>query len=776
MTETFCPMKPHPLAPSPQKWRGGKKKQDSLQAFSPSPAPLERGPGGEVSRVTGTVFAALLLLVIALAACSRKGDTGAPEVPKGTPVVLISIDTLRADHLPAYGYTQVETPALDALRRDGILFERAYAVTPLTLPSHSTLMTGVLPAVHGVRDNVGYRLDAAKIGGGGLPFLPQMLKRQGYATGGAVSAYVLQGKTGMATGFDFYEDGIEFRTGTGLGGLQRSGGETLGVARAWLESVKEKPFFFFFHIYEPHTPYTPPEPYASKYAAKYDGEIAAADHIVGELLDELRRLEVYDEALIILLSDHGEGLGEHGEDEHGVFLYREAIHVPLLVKLPDGQRAGATTARPVELLDVAPSVLGLLGLDVPEAMPGVSLLAENVPPRRIYSETFYPRLHFGWSELFSLIDENHHYVDSPEPELFALAKDPGETRNVLRDERRVYGSLRKELEGYNRTLTPPSAVDEETRRSMAALGYIGSGAGQTDGPLPPPRSKIGSLADLREGFRLSATKDYPAAEAAFRRVIAENPKMVDAWEFLGRTLQRLGRNQEALEAYKQGLKISGGSPEVAVSAASLYFDLGRLEDAATHARMAITTHPSFAHGMLAQIALQRDRLDEAEREARAAMEDQSLRIGPMITLAEVLHTRKDDGQALEMVRKAEEVYNQREAKDPDLIRGLNLIRGKILADQGNAQGAEASFRKEIELFPDSARGYSSLAILYALSGRPEAVGPTLQRMVEANPTPIAYAEAVKTLRILNDARSASSLLRYARGRFPGDPALQNLGG
>jgi len=319
-------------------------------------------------------------------------------------------------------------------------------------------------------------------------------------------------------------------------------------------------------------------------------------------------------------------------------------------------------------------------------------------------------------------------------------------------------------------------VDEETRQAMTALGYIGSGAGQTEGPLPPPRSKIGSLADLREGFRLSSAKDYPAAVAAFRRVIAENPKMSDAWEFLGRSLQRMGRNEEALEAFRQGLKISNGSPEIATAAASLFFDLGRLDDAAAHARMALASHPSFAHGLLAQIAQKRDRLDEAEREARAAMEDQSVRIGPMITLAEVLHARKDDRQALDLVRQADEAYSQREAKDPELIRGLNLIRGKIQADQGDAPAAETSFRKEIELFPDSIRGYSSLAILYALSGRPDLVGRTLQRMVEANPTPLAYAEAVKTLRILKDPGSAASLLRFALGRFPGDPALKSLGG
>ncbi|HEV2851993.1 MAG TPA: sulfatase-like hydrolase/transferase [Thermoanaerobaculia bacterium] len=721
-----------------------------------------------------------IALPVILAGCNKGGGgtSQMPDVPKGTPVVLISIDTLRADHLPAYGYEGVETPALDALRKDAILYERAYSVTPLTFPSHSTLLTGLLPAQHGVRDNVGYRLDEGKIESGELPFLPEILKKAGYATGGAVSAYVLQGKTGLKTGFDVYEDGIEFRSGTGLGALQRPGDETLKRARPWLESVKDKPFFFFFHIYEPHTPYAPPEPWASKYASKYDGEIASADQIVGDLINELKRMGVYDKALVVLLSDHGEGLGDHGEDEHGVFLYNESIHVPLLVKLPEGQKAGGTTGRPVELLDVAPTVLALLGMDVPKAMTGVSLLAEdtgNVPPRRIYSETFYPRLHFGWSELFSLIDETHHYIDSPEPELYDRVKDPKETANVLTQERRVYAALKKELSGFDRQLVAPAAVDEETRQAMNALGYIGAGAGgAAEGPLPPPRSKISSLADLKEGFRLNGLKDYPGAEAAFRRVIAANPKMVDAWEFLGHTLEKAGRSREALEAYREGLKVSNGSPQIAVAAASLFLNLGQLEEAETHAKMAVVTHPSFAHGLLAQIALERDQLDVAEREARAAMEDQSLRVGPMITLAEILHARKDDTRALDLVRQAEEAYNQREAKDPDLIRGLNVIRGKILADQGDATGAEAAFRKEIELFPDNIRAYSSLAILYALSGRGNEVGAVLQRMVAASPTPAAYAEAVKTLRILNDPNSAASLLRYAMGRYPGDPGLRKL--
>jgi arylsulfatase A-like enzyme/cytochrome c-type biogenesis protein CcmH/NrfG len=737
--------------------------------------------------VLGLTLGLLLVWALVLAGC-RHPERGAGggvarlgevRAPRGTPVVLISIDTLRSDHLPAYGYKGVETPALDALRRDAVLFARAYSVTPLTFPSHTSLLTGVFPAVHGVRDNVGYPLDVARIDKGEIPYLPRLLQRAGYATGGAVSAYVLQGKNGLATGFDFYDDDIEFRSNTGLGGLQRLGGETLAKAEGWLSTVApkaaDKPPFLFFHIYEPHTPYDPPEPYASRYASKYDGEIASADHVVGQLIADLKQRGLYDKALVVLLSDHGEGLNDHGEEEHGVFLYDEAIHVPLLVKLPGGQGGGGSVGRPVELTDVAPTVLTVLGLAVPQAMPGVSLLADGVAPRRVYSETFYPRLHFGWSELFSLVDLGHHYIEAPAPELYDRAKDPGEKSNVLRDERRVYAAFKREMERYDRRLKPPSEVDSETREAMRSLGYIGAGAGGGEGPLPDPKSKIASLADLKEGFRLTAQKSYPAAVAAFRRVIAANPKMVDAWEFLGRALERMGSMEAALAAYQEGLKISSGSPQVAVAAASLYFDLGRMDDAATHARMALRSHGSFAHGLLARIALQQNRLDEAEREARAAMDDKSARVGPMITLAEVLHARRDYPGALAQLRRARAAYDQRGAKDPDLLRGLDLIHGKVLADQGDASGAEAAFKKEIEQFPESLRAYSSLAILYALSGRGGEAGPTLQRMVQANPTPLAYAEAVKTLHVLKDDRSAGALLHLALGRFPDSTVLRGLG-
>ncbi len=720
-----------------------------------------------------------LLPVLALVACGGKPSSEAPAgTPPVTPVVLISIDTLRADRLPAYGYGGVETPALGALRRDAVLFERAYTHVPLTLPAHASLLTGLLPPEHGVRDNVGYALDAGRVAAGEIPYLPRLLRDRGYATGAAVSSYVLRGRTGLDHGFDLYEDSIELRTGTGLGGLQRPGSATLDLARDWLRQVTS-PFFFFFHVYEPHTPYRPPEPFASRYASPYDGEVAAADAVVGDLLDELRRLGVYDRSLIFLFSDHGEGLGDHGEDEHGVLLYTTTLHVPLMIKLPGTRDAGAAVAAPVQLIDLFPTVAEVLALPSPERLPGASLLdvlAGEAPRRRVYAETFYPRLHFGWSELASLIDAEHHYIEGPDPELYDLGSDPGETRNLLRQRRGVYAELRDALAAVDRALASPAEVDDESRRALAALGYVGSATADLEGPLPDPKSRLHTLTDLKAGFRHRAAGEHAEAAAAFRRALDEHPRMLDAWEALGHSLQRLGRREEALAAYRRALELSGGSGQLAISAASLYFDLRRLDEAEAHARLALASNPSFAHGLLAQIALERDDLDEAEAQARAALDEKHPRLGPTITLAGVLHARGDYEEALAMVRRTEETFDRRLVRDPELIKGLYLLEGKILADLGRAADAEAAFEREIELFPGEIFAYSNLAVLYALSGRAGDVPEVLRRMVEARPSADAYAEAVKTLRVLEDPSGAASLLRYARRKFPEDEQLRRLAG
>lgn len=710
----------------------------------------------------------VLLALPFLVAC--RGGDGGTRLPAGTPIVLVSIDTLRSDRLPLYGYEAIETPALDALGRDAILFSRAYSHVPLTLPSHVSILTGQLPPEHGVRDNIGYPFVPE-----GRPYLPAVLERQGYATGAAVSAFVLRGSTGLASSFDFYEDQIDVVSGKDLGSLQRPGGETLEAARAWLESVAEQPFFLFFHIYEPHSPYEPPEPWASRYRSPYDGEVAAADAVIGELVAGLERLGVYDDCLLILLSDHGEGLKDHGEQEHEVLLYRELLQVPLLMKLPGSRRGGSHVERPVQLIDIAPTVLSLLDTEIPTRLSGRSLLAANPEgdARAIYGENFYPRLHFGWSDLGSLIRGRYHLIDGPAPELYDLVADPAERHNLARRERRVFAELRRGLRSFDRALVRPQEVDRETREKLAALGYLGGTPPAASGPLPDPKSRLASIELLRGALAAASADRHEEAVVGFRELLEREPQMVDAWDHLGGVLHQTGRHEEALEAYERALSLSQGAPQVALDMANLLLEMGRLDEARRHAEIALASH-EIAYDSLAQIALKAEDLEEADRLSREAVTRRGTRILPLVTRARVLVERQRYQEALELAERTEKELEA--LPDREAVRGLYLARGKALASLGDGDGAIAAFRREIELHPEEIAPYTHLALVYALTGRASEAGATLRQLVETHPTASAYAEAVRTLRAIGDQRSAAAVLSQARRRWPDDPELLDLAG
>ena len=707
---------------------------------------------------------------LAVAACGRKAELSEAGPFPRAPIVIVSIDTLRSDHLPAYGYTQVSTPAIDRLRRDGVLFERAYSHIPLTLPSHASILTGLLPAHHGVRDNLGYRLRTDRV-----PYLPTLLRQAGYRTGGAASAFVLRGETGISEGFETYDSAIEVRANEALGNAQRTGKQTLAAITPWLESVAAQPFFLFVHLYEPHTPYAPPPPFDAQYRDRpYDGEIAAADAAVGELFATLDRLGVYERSIVVLLSDHGEGLYDHGELEHGIFLYREALQVPLLLKLPKSVAAGTTVRSPAQLTDVTPTLLALAGLKPPQPTDGGTLLAldaPGAPARRIFAETFYARLHLGWSELFSLIEDRFQYIQAPESELYDLVDDPAEKNNVLRSERRTFAALRDAMAGFETALAAPAAEDPETLRQLAALGYLGTVAKPTSGPLPDPKAKIGSLRPLFEGNRLIAENRHSEAIAGLSQVVAENPGMADAWEQLGGALQALGRFDEAHDALRHAMEISGGSPHVALMMGHLLYEMGRLDEAAQHARLGQEANPVGAMNLLAQVAMAKKDLDGAERAIRAALDGASgSRIGSLVTLAQVLQAKGKLSDALAATDEAERLMLASGAKDP--WPGLYLVRGDILARLERFPEAEAAFRREIDRYPKNPGAFGRLAFLYISQGRVEEAVATLRRLVESNPdSPVAYATAARSLRILGDPRSAEALLREARRRFPDQKGL-----
>ncbi|PYQ48420.1 MAG: hypothetical protein DMF59_16075 [Acidobacteria bacterium] len=681
----------------------------------------------------------LVLFLAFLCACSRQQAS--------PPVILISIDTLRADHLTAYGAKRVDTPAIDRLAHDGIVFENAYAHVPLTFPSHVTMLTGRLPFENGVRSNIGYRLEKDV-----QLTLPRLLAQRGYATGGTVSAYVLRGDTGLRSPFDFYDASMEVWESATLGALQRRGDETARVALGWLDKVQSRPFFLFFHLFEPHSPYEPVEPFKSKYASSpYDGEIATADAIVGRFFADLDRRGLYDQSLIILCGDHGEGLGDHGEQEHGVLLYREVLHVPLIVKLPRQRLAGRRVAAPAQLVDILPTIAEVVGAKVPAGLPGRSLIGLS-GDRAIYSETMYPRLHLGWSQLRSLTDTSDHYIESPAPELFDIAADPGEKKNIRDERRRESRALADDLTKIPLNLEPQRRADAEERARLAALGYLSGAAAQSSGPLKNPRDHIQVLAKIQQTFVLNQQGRYRESAELCRQILRDYPDLVDVYTQLAGDLRRLGRLQEALDAYRE---VTRRSPQlidsVATEIAKLELDLGDLKAAELNAKQGMKLDPDTAHLILAAVAEGHQDWDGAEREARLAIGDRDHPREPaLILLARVLTQRGKLDEALSVVNRATRP-----------VATLSSTRGDILARMGRNQEAEAAFRDEIAHFPETTEAYTKLALLLASEHRFNEIEPTLEAMVKASPKPATYLLAAREMQDLGNVEAARAFRKRA---------------
>lgn len=659
-----------------------------------------------------------------------------------------------------YGYRGVRTPAIDAFAQHAIVFERAYSHSPLTLPSHATILTGLLPADTGVRDNAGFRLDPKRA------TLAEVLKQNGYATGAAVSAYVLRSETGINRGFDFFDDRIAQRADQSLGGIQRNGVETATSADTWVTSHGAQPFFLFLHLYEPHAPYEAPEPYRSQFQP-YDAEIAAADVIVGRFLESLKARGLYDQALIVLLSDHGEGLGDHGEDEHGIFLYRESIQVPLLVKLPHAQQ-GSRVSEAVGLRDLMPAILDELHIALPQGLEPRPIFRE-VKPRAVYSETFYPRLHFGWSDLHSLTDGAKHFIQAPRPELYDLAADPGETKNLIESDRRTYAAMKQAIAPMIVPAASPSAISAEEAAKLAALGYIGSGAQtSSSSQLPDPKDETGTFRDLRAAFAKFRAGNDAEALVAFRNILRAHPGMTDVWDVTAKAYWRLGRREEALAAAKEGLKTNPQSSVLAIAVAEFALEAGHLDDAAQHAELVLSQDAPRAHEILARVALARNDLPRAEQHARQATSGGD-RAAALVTLARVLKQAGRDAEALAQADEAARIVVS-ENKPP--FAGLAFLRGDLLARLGRDREAEEAFRQEIALAPSDARAYQSLIVLLVSSGRGNDATPLVFQLIERAPTADNYAAIVDTMRALGDANGVRYWAAQGRAKFPRDPRFQ----
>lgn len=501
-------------------------------------------------------------------------------------VVVITLDTLRADRLGAYGYAAGRTPHLDALARAGARFDDAVSTSPITGPAHAGLLTGRYPARLGVRDNATTPLPDSAL------TLAEMLASNGYDTGGFIGAFILDRPYGFAQGFQTFDGFTRVESGREAN-AERPGADVVDGALRWLAARSaERPFFLWVHLYDPHAPYAAPASYGAAFAAQpYDGEVAYTDAQVGRLRDALRAQGLMDRTMVMALADHGESLGEHGEDEHGVFLYEPVIRVPWLVSGP-GIAAGRVVADQVRSLDLTPTVMSALGLQPSEALDGMDLMPllrgetrAAAPPA--YAESFYPRFHYGWSELRAVRADGWKVIDAPRPELYNLREDPRELRNLYEAQRALADRMIAEATRLDREFTggAPVAVvqpDRDTMERLRSLGYVGTSA--TTLPAgergPDPKDRINERREFK-ALMSAAIDDLRGGRTAtaidkFRRLIAINDKAYDLHQFLGEAYQTMGRLPEALGEYEYAALLNPQAPAPVLAAAEAHLAMGNL--------------------------------------------------------------------------------------------------------------------------------------------------------------------------------------------------------
>jgi arylsulfatase A-like enzyme/predicted Zn-dependent protease len=696
------------------------------------------------------------------------------SAPVSGPIIVISVDTLRADRLPAYGYKNVHTPAIDRLAADGVVFERALSHSPQTLPAHAALLSGRLPFETGVRNNVGFMIKP------GERLLPQLLRERGYATGGIVSSFVLRKETGLAQGFDFFDGEMPAAPDTSIGQVQRAGMASEALAERWLASIGSSRVFLFLHLYEPHKPYTPPDRFAEY--DPYDGEIAYADEIIGKFVRYLKSHQLYDRSTIVLLSDHGEGLGDHGEQAHGLFLYDEAIRVPLIIKQEGNGGAGRRVTDVVQHIDLVPTILDLVKAPDPGQLRGRSLKplldgTGRLPETSVYSEALYARYHFGWSELTAITDGRYRYIKAPREELYDLQSDPGERINLAGDRppqrQTLRGTLDRLTSGARFQAARPIPVD--ARERLQALGYVGAATTVSTIPgsaLPDPKDKRHLLEAYRAAVDLAAEGKWTAAIGRLQQILRDDPGMAGVWSQLGTFASRVDRFELAADAFKRYIELEPSEPGGHLAIAAMFLRQRKLDEARDHARLAANlgeTDPSsqaMAHELLARIALARHEAEAARREAALAR-----KADPKLPLPAYVEGRLlyDEGKYADALPFFLDAAAEQQKSSGRTLSDLHYHTGDTLGRLERHQDAEAHFNRELQTFPQNGRARAGLAMLYQATGRSAAAGQTLTDMLRVTPTPEAYALAARVWTHMGNRQQAEAVRAAARRMFGETP-------
>jgi arylsulfatase A-like enzyme/tetratricopeptide (TPR) repeat protein len=581
------------------------------------------------------------------------------------------------------------TPSLDALARESIVFTRAYAQAPITTVSHATLLTGTYPPSHGVVD-FGLPLPPS------VPYLPDLLHQQGYRTGAFVGSLVLDPRGGTAPGFDrgfdVYDAGFRIRRPgeDRYQTIERRGEDVVARAISWVESGGGRPFFLWMHLFDPHDPYDPPADLKARFpGAPYDAEIAGADRLVGRLVDALRSRRLLDATLLVITADHGEALGEHGENTHGIFLYDETLRVPLMLRLPGAALSGRRVTTRMRLADVAPTILEVTGVSSAAAMQGESLLpiakSPQTPDRPVYAETQYPRRAFGWSPFVSWRAAQFLFVRAPRRELYDVTSDPHESANIAATRPRVTEGIEADLEKFVRTVAgapgrSQPGVDPAVAQRLASLGYVsGSGASSAPGAVSgiDPKDRISTANTLHDAVLLVEDGAFQKAIPLLQQVVAREPDVQIAQLNLGVALARQRQYAAAVAPLRKAIALQ---PEVMLAHYELgvvLYETGELKAAANQFETVAARLPKWADARysLGSVYARIARVPDAVRELRAALD------------LEPSHGR------------------------------ANLLLGRILTLQGDAAAAVAHLERAAQMLPALGEAHDFLADAYEKLGR-----------------------------------------------------------
>ncbi len=705
-------------------------------------------------------------------------------------LLLITIDTLRADRLPLYGYQKISTPHLDALAEQSVVFAKAAAHTPITLPSHACILTGLYPPQHGVRNNGSFYARPE------LNTMAEMLKVHGYRTAAFISAFVLDSRFGLDQGFEHYDDDLVDgrRRFSKFGVKDRRAENTVSRVLAWLDRTEMKkqasPIFIWAHLYDPHFAYEPPEPFRSRYSHPYDGEIAYTDQQIGRLLDGLKKSGRFDDTLIVVTGDHGESLGEHGESTHSLFVYEATQWVPLIIKLPAGLYGGRRFEGLVRHIDILPTIVHALSVekrpgDLTESLPGTSLLSrmegtEIAPVPESYAEAYLPKDQFGWSALFAWRDDRHKYIEAPTSELYDLVGDPTEQRNLISVKPPRASSYREKLRALQARLAPVSGVDlarnemdEETKAKLKALGYLSGSEPSSMEQGKDPKEMV-HLYEAREAaHRHMEQGAYEKAILILRRVLEEDPTNPSTHNDLASVFAELERWKEAEKEYRRARDLAPKRSDFYRGLAKVYFKGLRDFKAAKReidAAFALASHNPSLWTLKGDFLHAQGKMAEAAQHYRQAVEKGEQNASLFTGYASALTNLGQLDEARKMAEEALRIDNE------NVIAHYNL--GVILEGLGTPEKAEAAYRTAIRLQPQAnVLAHENLGDLLLEQGRNDEAKEVLEAAVglDSNAPGALYHLGSLHLKEGNFDEAVSLLEKAVRLSPSSAPNRTNLG-